>query len=428
MAKINPFKPNSPVPPGMFAGRLDEINSLENGLHQTKFGNSTNFLLTGERGIGKSSLISLIKAIAQGTLESPDYDRFNFVVINTVISSKSTLISFIKLIERNLKREIGKIEKVRSFLDDTWSFVQRLKIMDSGIDKIQANEDLDLIIDDFTYSLSETCKRITNPEKGEIAKDGLVIIIDEADNACSDLHIGYFFKVVTELLQHNSCENLMFIVAGLPEVVEKLSTSHESSIRIFTQLLIKELNPADRKYVVNRGLEAGNKQNEEQTTITSEAIDMISTLSEGYPHFIQQFAYSAFEANTDGEINSDDVANGAFKKGGALDAIGSRYYQSAYNEKIKSDEYREVLEIMAESMNSWIKKSEIRDKFSGNDHTVSDALKALTARKIILKNPSRIGEYRLQHKGFALWIKLFGQRGKMSDKSKQADTENFNGI
>lgn len=412
MSKINPFKPNSPVPPGMFAGRLNEINALEYGLYQTKNGNSANFLITGERGIGKSSLLSLIKPTANGEIKSPDYELFNFVVVNTVISNKSTLISFIKLIERNLKREIGKIEKIRSFLDDTWSFVQRLRIMDSGIDKTQVNDELDLIIDDFAYSLSETCKRISTPENGEEAKDGMVIFVDEADNACEDLHIGYFFKVVSELLQQNGCENIMFIVAGLPDVVEKLSISHESSIRIFTQLVINELNPEDRKYVVNRGLEVGNDKNDEQTTITSDARNTISTLSEGYPHFIQQFAYSAFEANTDGEINSEDVGNGAFRKGGALDAIGSRYYQNAYHEQIKSDEYREVLEIMAESMNSWIKKSEIRGKFSGNDHTVSDALKALTARKIILKNPSKIGEYRLQHKGFALWIKLFGQRGR----------------
>jgi hypothetical protein len=416
MAKINPFKPNSPVPPGMFAGRLEEISALENGLYQTKNGNSSNFLLTGERGIGKSSLIGYIKPTAQGIITSSDYDKFNFIVVNTVISNKSTLISFIKLLERNLKREIekiGKTEKVRGFFDDTWSFVQRLKIMDSGIDKAQVNEDLDLIIDDFSYSLSETSKRVANPESGETAKDGIMIIVDEADNACPDLHIGYFFKVVTEILQQHGCDNVMFILAGLPDVVEKLTSSHESSMRVFTQLVVKELRPDDRKYVINRGITVGNEKNVDQTTISNDARNMISTLSEGYPHFIQQFSYSAFEANTDGEISEDDVATGAFRQGGALDAIGSRYYQALYNEQIKSDEYREVLEIMAESMNSWIKKSEIREKFSGNDHTVSDALQALTARKIILKNPSKLGEYRLQHKGFALWIKLFGRRKKM---------------
>ena len=415
MAKVNPFKPNNPAPPGMFAGRINEIHALENGLFQTMNGNSTNFLLTGERGIGKSSLISIIKPIAQGGIETYKYGKCNFVVINTTISTTSTLISFIKLIERSLKRELEKLgtaEKVRGFFEDTWSFVQRLKIMDSGLDTVETNDDLDLIIDDFAYSLAETCKRITKPDKEDTIKDGLLIIVDEADNACTDLHIGYFFKVVTELLQQNECNNVMFILAGLPEIVEKLTLSHESSMRIFNQLIIKELIPDERKYVIDRGLEVGNKINEEKVTINTNAKNLISTLSEGYPHFIQQFSYSAFESNEDSVITEDDVKVGAFREGGALDSIGTRYYQSLYNEQIKSDDYREVLEIMAESMNSWIKKSDIRAKFSGNDHTVSDALQALTSRKIILKNPSKRGEYRLQHKGFALWIKLFGQRNR----------------
>ncbi len=412
MNKVNPFKPNSPVPPGMFAGRLSEIKSLEKGLFQTQNGNSANFLITGERGIGKSSLLSILEPIAKGEIASIDYGNFNFVVVNISISNRYTLLNLIKLIDRNIKRELGQIEKIRNFLNETWEFAQRIKIMDSGIDTNQNNDGIDLIIDDFAYSLAETCKRITNPEKGEESRDGIVIVVDEADSADANLHIGYFFKFVSEYLQKNGCENVMFVVAGLPDIVEKLSSSHESSIRIFTQIKVKELVPKDRTYVVNRGLEVGNAKNAEKTTIATEAITLISTLSEGYPHFIQQFAYSAFEANTNGEISVEDVNAGAFYKGGALDVIGDRYYQSAYNKQIKSDEYREVLIIMAENLNSWIKKSEIRANFSGNDHTVTAALSALTSRKIILKNPSKMGEYRLQHKGFALWIKLFGQRGR----------------
>ncbi|MFT6138736.1 MAG: hypothetical protein ACJAUJ_001831 [Salibacteraceae bacterium] len=391
----------------MFAGRINEIKELEKGLFQTKKGHNAHFLITGERGIGKSSLLNLIKPTASGKIVSMDFGSFNFVTANILISHKTTLSTFIKLIEKNLKREIGRLEKVRTFFDDTWSFVQRIKVLDSGIDKNEVTEDIDLIMDDFAYSLAETCKRITKSEAGEESKDGIVFFIDEADSACADLHLGYFFKAVTELLLQNECYNVMFVVAGLPDVIEKLATSHESSVRIFN-----ELTPDYRKYVVDRGIEEGNSINEDKTTISSKAKESISTLSEGYPHFIQQFAYSAFEANTDGEIGVEDVSDGAFSQGGALDAIGKRYYQSAYNEQIKSDEYREVLSIMAENLNTWIKKSDIRNKFSGKDHTVSDALKALTDRKIILKNPSKAGEYRLQQRGFALWIKLFGQREK----------------
>ena len=55
--KINPFKPNYPVQPGMFIGRIKEVERLESQLFQTKAGQPTNFLITGERGIGKSSLL-----------------------------------------------------------------------------------------------------------------------------------------------------------------------------------------------------------------------------------------------------------------------------------------------------------------------------------------------------------------------------------
>jgi len=412
MVKINPFQPNNPVPAAMFAGRMNEIESLEKGLHQTLNGYNSNFLLTGERGIGKSSLLSYIKYIAEGSITSPDYSKFNFIPVNVTITERTDLAAFINLIQINLQREIGKTEVIRNFLKTTWEFAKRIKVMDSGIDNETVITDIDIIINQFSYSLAETCKRVTSPDDNDdvAPKDGIVFFIDEADNASSDLHIGIFFKVVTELLQQHGCNNIMFIAAGLPEVLEKLSSSHESSIRIFTQLKIEVLNPVDRKYVISKGIERGNEINNEKTTISDEAIEQVAKLSEGYPHFIQQFGYSAFEANKDGEISIEDVLDGAFDQGGAIDAIGSRYYAAAYHEKIKSDDYREVLRIMAGNMNAWIKKKEIREKFSGNDQTVTDALAALTARKIILKNTSKQGEYRLQHRGFALWIKLFAER------------------
>lgn len=412
MKKINPFKPNSPVPTAMFAGRLKEIEVLENGLYQTKNNSPHHFLITGERGIGKSSLLYLLKYMAAGDVKSPDYDVFKFITIDLVISDRTDLVTLIKLIDKNIARSVGKVEAVRKFLSDTWAFVQRVKVMDSGIEQKKSTDNADILIDDFAWSLAETCKRITRPEKGEEAKDGIVFFLDEADNACPTLHLGYFMKVVTELLQKHGCNNIMFVVAGLPEVVDKLSKSHESSLRLFVPLKIMELNPEDRLYVIEKGMDEGNRLNQIKTTITEAAKRQISNLSEGYPQFIQQFAYSAFENNSDGEISEDDVLDGAFSEGGALDAIGTRYYASAFHEQIKSDEYRQVLAIMAENLNSWTKKSDIRSRFTGSEQTLNNALQALTSRKIILKNPSKVGEYRLQQKGFALWIRLFGNRKK----------------
>jgi AAA+ ATPase superfamily predicted ATPase len=412
MPRINPFKPNSPAPTAMFAGRYDEILALENGLFQTKNSQPSNFMITGDRGIGKSSLLFYLNHVSNGSVPSPEYGGFDFVSINISVSDKLDTVTLIKLIERNISRELGKIETVRGFLKDTWSFVQRLRVLDSGISATEQDSEVELQLDELAYSLAETCKRVINPERGEKKKDGILFLFDECDNATSALRIGYFFKTITEALQRHGCENIMFIIAGLPDTAEKLSKSHESSVRVFTHMKIKELGGDDRKYVVNKGLEEANKINSEKLAIAPSALELISTLSEGYPHFIQQFSYCAFEHNTDGEISDDDVLDAAFKPGGAIDAIGSRYYASAFYDRIKSDEYRQVLTIMAQKMNAWITKAEIRAKFTGDETTLSNALQALTTRKIILKNSAKVGEYRLQQRGFAIWIRLFGDRKK----------------
>ncbi|WP_296888303.1 ATP-binding protein [Thiobacillus sp.] len=400
------------MPTAMFAGRYDEILALEKGLFQTKHNQPCNFMITGDRGIGKSSLLFYLKHVSNGNIECIEHGNFDFVSISVPVSDKLDIVTLLKLIERNITRELGKIEAVRSFLSETWSFVQRLRVMDSGISAAEQDSEVELQLDNFAYSLAETCKRVVNPERGEKKKDGILFLFDECDNATPALRIGHFFKTITEALQRHGCDNVMFILAGLPDTPEKLSKSHESSVRIFTHIKIEELGAADREYVIDKGLEEGNRINSEQTTITGNARNMISMLSEGYPHFIQQFAYSAFDVNADGEISDEDVLDAAFKTGGAIDAIGSRYYENAFYDRIKSDEYRQVLAIMAEKMNAWVTKAEIREKFTGDETTLSNALQALTSRKIILKNSSRIGEYRLQQRGFAIWIKLFGDRKK----------------
>jgi len=394
----------------MFAGRVDELKLLEGGLNQTKHGEPTNFLITGDRGIGKSSLLLFLDAIARGKVKGLDGGEFDYAVVSLNISDRMNLLTFLKVVENNVRREIGKTEVIRSFLADTWSFVQRLRVMDSGIERSEKDQDEEVMLDEFSSSLADTCNRIVRPASGESRKDGILFIIDEADNASSELRLGYFVKTVTENLQKKDCNNIMFVVTGLPETVEKLKASHESSVRIFHPVKIKELLPLDRKWVVDLGIKKANEINNEKTSVTVDAKDQISSLSEGYPHFIQQFAYCAFKQDTDLILDENDVMASAFADGGALDSIGNRYYESDFYQKIKSDEYRQVLTIMSKRMNSWIKKAEIRAEFTGPETKLTNALKALTDRKIILKNKERDGEYRLQQRGFALWIQLFGNR------------------
>jgi hypothetical protein len=58
--KINPFRPNSPINPGMFVGRVSELHALEAALLQTRAGQPKNFMITypfgQRRGLSGTSL------------------------------------------------------------------------------------------------------------------------------------------------------------------------------------------------------------------------------------------------------------------------------------------------------------------------------------------------------------------------------------
>ncbi|MGA8216312.1 MAG: hypothetical protein WB799_22165 [Candidatus Sulfotelmatobacter sp.] len=186
-----------------------------------------------------------------------------------------------------------------------------------------------------------------------------------------------------------------------------MATSHQSSLRLFDELVLGRLSTGEASQVVDGGLRRANNVNGQQTSITDDAKAHLVYYSEGYPHFIQQFGYSAFAADTDDVIDVDDVGRGGFGKRGALDLIGDRYYRDSYYNKIQKESYRQVLRIMADKLDDWVTKKEIKAKFRGSDSTLDNALFALRDRDIILAKEGERGVYRLHHKGFAWWLKLY---------------------
>src|SRR5690349_10546689 len=95
---INPFSPNSPSIPGMFAGRLYEIESIEKAMLQTRANKAHGFLLLGQRGIGKTSLVNFLKYQAEGVVKTAG-ERLNFLVIEIDVTKETSQFTLIKKIE-----------------------------------------------------------------------------------------------------------------------------------------------------------------------------------------------------------------------------------------------------------------------------------------------------------------------------------------
>jgi Cdc6-like AAA superfamily ATPase len=406
--KINPFKPNSPISPGMFVGRTEEIIKIEAALIQTRANQSVNFLLSGERGIGKTSLLLLIKYFAEGLIEVRG-EKLNFLVIETDITKDTSQIGLIKKIELALRRKLAQTEKAKKIFSDIWSFAKNIEIAGVKVNSSKTEVNSELIFEEFSYSIADTLNRITKDGSStfDAKYDGILILIDEADSASDKLDLGAFVKILIERLQKEGSEKLLFGIAGLPKMKEILFKSHPSSLRLFTEINLDRLSNDEVRQVISMVLDHSKELNKKETKIDEDATLSLINYSEGFPHFIQQHGYCSFEVCNGDVITQTDVFKGAFGKNGAIEAIGNKYYRDDYYNKIQRDNYRQVLNIMAESLDGWVTKKEISKKYKGTETTLSNAITALLKRNIIVPKEGVKGSYRLQDKGFAMWIMMY---------------------
>jgi AAA ATPase-like protein len=429
MQRFNPFRPGSIVTPGMFSGRYDELVSMEQALFQTKNGNPQHLLIHGERGIGKSSLLYCHQLTASGSIDSFDSQKFRFITVSLELEPSNTYLDIIEKIGGELRREIAKREPAAELAIATWEFLKKWEVMGVKYADHDRPTKPSEMLDELTFTVEQTLARLGS------AVDGILVFIDEADKPPSAANLGEFVKIFTERLSKRGCNRVALCIAGISTVLDRLRESHESSIRIFQILTLEPLLPPERIAVVEKGLLEAHKKNGYDVSITAEAKEAISELSEGYPHFLQQFAYCAFNEDTDNTIDIADVNSGALHdERGAIQQLGQKYFQELYFEQIGSDEYRRVLRAMAENMDGWTSKAAIRKAIQITELTLNNAIRALKNKHIIIPKPGAAGVYRLPTKSFAVWIKAFTKardEGISSHGSKPAgppvDTRGPNG-
>lgn len=410
MLKFNPFQPNKIVAPGMFMGRVDELKTIERCLFQTKHGNPQHFLIQGERGIGKSSLLMYVDIAARGMGTFEKDVKFNFVTTSIDLGGCHSQVDIIRTLARGLKQSIAEQQKTKEAARRIVDFLGNWEVLGVRYHKQDSEVDPDEIADELIVRIAEFCNHLKGNE------DGLLILIDEADQPSADSQLGQMVKYLTERLTKKDCNNLLVGMAGLPSVLSKLRESHESSPRLFETMVLEPLTMEERKAVVRTGLKQAKSKNQFETAISDTAIEMIADMSEGYPHFVQQFAYSAFEEDDDNLISDSDVLQGAHKENGAIAQLGAKYFNELYFGRIGSNDYRLVLNSMAEHSDSWIHRKDITRESRVKESTVNNALNALKARNIIIVDETRAGYYRLPTKSFAAWINAIKKTGGKSSR------------
>lgn len=402
MLQYNPFQPGRIVTPSMFAGRVDELVALEKALFQTKNGNPSHFLIHGERGIGKSSLLLYLDHLANGSKISVSQQTYSFVTATIELESNNTYLDIVQKIGGELSRSMNRNTSLKSLLKKGWEFLTRWEVLGVKYDRTESSPEPSQVFEDLCNTVLESSNRLKSKF------DGILLLIDECDKPQVEAHLGEFTKIFTERLSRHGATNVLLGLSGISTVVEKLRKSHESSLRVFQQIELKPLSIDEASAIVRKGIEDANQKNLHAVSIEPAVVSWIADRgSQGYPHFIQEYSHAAFDANIDGIIDMNDLHKGVYRENGALAQLGKKYFESMYLDKIGSDDYRKVLRVMSSHLDDFVLKSELRKETKLKESTLNNALSALKERNIIIPKQGVKGSYRLPSKSFAIWIQTF---------------------
>ena len=294
MKAPNPFRPGKRLMrPDLFAGRTPQLEAGLSLLRQAADGNARHALITGERGIGKSSLSSQIQGMAIGNPESldllgPDTPSFDFLVAEYIAQEGDGVQAISSGLLDALNRTRG-----RTFKGLNWAVDLDFKLVKAHLTEASSSRDATTA---FVDALEKVWQGV------EKHADGMLLVIDELDRIADSPGLPTFLKVATEMLSSRGLEHVALMPVGMVGVQDILAAEHPSTARIFQNIPVPLLVPEECLAIVDRALASTGVLIEEDANVT------IANLSGGFPHPVHLIGSEAYDVDTDGIIDATDVA------------------------------------------------------------------------------------------------------------------------
>ncbi|KRE72692.1 ATP-binding protein [Arthrobacter sp. Soil762] len=290
---LNPYSPGSGRRPFELAGRQSEIDAFDLLLAKTRQRRpDRGIVLHGLRGVGKTVLLNEFRRQAEHSefmvvsLEGRDAEGGPEAV-------RAKLARNLLQAGRKLNRR-GAGTKLLAALGSIASFSAKLGVtgIDIGVNLNQGRADSGSIEVDLEELIEDLCAALAEN------RSGLIFIIDEMQ----DLDNGLITALLSAQHLANQREWPFYIAgAGLPNLPSVLSEARSYAERIFNYRSIGALTrQAAESALVVPASQYG-------ASFVPEAKDLLLDASGGYPYFLQEYGYAAWETAPEKAITAEDA-------------------------------------------------------------------------------------------------------------------------
>jgi hypothetical protein len=288
----NPYAPGAGTPPPELVGRDQVIEDSEIAMRRVVSARTSQHqLITGLRGVGKTVLLGKLTALAE---------HIGFRVIRIeAVGGDDTIRSLLRQ-SRRLVEDLDRSGAGRALRS-----IESVSLTVAGtglsVDRFQTTPDREALADVVVEIARIAAKRDV----------GIMLAIDEAQMVIAhDLR-----RILAGVHRCNQDGLPLFCaLAGLPNLVGVVASASTYAERMFRVTDLGPLTPAQVTQAVVRPAE------ELGVSWSPMATGAIVDRSDGYPFFVQTWAYHTWNAAQDEPISLEDVDRAAANASQALDA------------------------------------------------------------------------------------------------------------
>ena len=383
----SPFYPGQPVPIEFFIGRMNEIERIRRSLKQVELGKPQMIFLTGEYGIGKSSLAGFMKYCAR--------EDNHILGIHVLLGGAESLENIAtKTVETVIKTQIYEstiTEKIRNFLS---KYIGKQEIFGVSINLKELKADGPDISQGYLPFLQELLNRL----KDDGIK-GIMLILDEINGITNNPQFAHFIKtLVDENALNPTPLPLMLMLCGVEERRRDMIQHHQSIERIFDIVEIKPMDENEMEDFFTKTL------NSVDMKIENEAMPFLCDYSAGFPKIMHMIGDAVFWIDKDNVIDEDDAISGVLA---AAEEVGKKFVDQQVYRALHSKDYLSILaKIGKEKLNLSFQKTTIEKKLSSVEkRKFNDFLRRMKRLKV-LKSGNELGEYVFNSRLTRLYILL----------------------
>ena len=347
----SPFTPGQPIAPELFVGRQAEIDRLRGMVGNAASGRLQVAFLSGERGIGKSSLASFIRHLAES--------GHDMLGLHTFLGGVSSLAEMVRRIfDRLVKDSIDRTwqQKIKAFFGE---HIKQVGLFGVSVQLAADSRDLDRMVHDFAPALSKLCRELRDQKKG------IVLILDDINGLAVSVPFANWLKsLVDEIATGREPLPLCLILVGRSENRQSLVARQPSLARVFDLIEISAWSKDEARDFYTSTFHSAD------VDVDEKALAPLVEYAGGLPVLAHEIGDAAFRSDDDNYIDVDDALAGVLT---AADIVGRKHLEPRVSDAIRSKTYRSILrEIAKESVGFEFKRSEVLTQLKEGQKKVFD--------------------------------------------------------